>query len=259
MNFAEPEARLIARLRLPVSLNREKPHFMRSPLATLAILVLCITPLRADIIFGNLAAYTNDSASSQVNSDGHGAYLGKSISFLMGTTDYSVTDLTLRLANVNDTPGVDIPTVSIYTANSSGVPVALVGTFTNPAFTSGATAVAYVFTPASLITLNANTRYAVVVQQLNVVPSTVEEFNWTNGGSTVAPTGAGGVVASGIARFGQTSSTSPTAMTSSSSQYNWFQLTGTAAIPEPGTSAALAGAASLALVLLRRSRRKHLS
>jgi hypothetical protein len=238
--------------------------FMRFPLAVLTLLALCIPSLRADTIFGNLSGYTNDGgqsgAGSQINSDGNGGYLGKSISFLMGSTTYTVTDLTLRLANVNDTAGVDVPTVSIYTANAStGVPGTLVGTFTNPTFTAGSTAAAYVFTPASSITLNANTRYAVVVQQLNVTPGFTQEFNWMNGSTTVTPTSIGGIASSPIAKFGQAISTNPSAMTSSSSQYNWFQLTGTAAIPEPSTYSALAGAASLALVLSRRSRRQQQS
>ena len=245
--------------------------FMRVPLVILALLALSSATLRADIIFGNLGAYTNDGgqagAGSQINSSNTGGttvYSGKGIGFTMGITSYDVTGLTLRLNNVNDLAGVDVPTVSIYTAKagapsngtSSGQANTLVGTFTNPTFTAGNIAANYTFSPASPITLSAGTRYLIIVRQLNVVTDTIQEFNWLNGSTTVVPTGVAGTA---TAVFG-TSSSNPTAWTGASSQYNWFQLDGTvSAVPEPGTYAALAGAASLAFVLMRRSRRQRQS
>ncbi|HSI10013.1 MAG: choice-of-anchor R domain-containing protein [Rariglobus sp.] len=232
---------------------------MRVPLVILALLTLCTGSLKAVVIFGNLAGYTNDGgqggAGTLVNTSASGQYNGKGVGFTMGLTAYDVTSLTLRLNNVNDTAGIDVPTISIYTATSTGVPVTLVGGFTNPSFTAGSTAANYTFTPASSITLNASTRYVIVVQQLNVSGGVLQEFNWLNGNGTVTPTG---VASTATAVFGaNTATSSPTLMTGVSSQYNWFELNGTvSAIPEPGTYAALAGAASLAFVMVRRSRRQ---
>ncbi|TSJ76786.1 choice-of-anchor R domain-containing protein [Rariglobus hedericola] len=247
----------------------QTPRLTSSLLILAALCTLCVGSVRADIIFGNLAGYTNDGGQSgagsqinAVNSGGSNMVTGKGIGFTMGLTSYSVTSLTLRLNNVNDNPGVDVPTVSIYTANagtagsgSAGQANTLVGTFTNPTLNAGTTAANYTFTPAASITLNASTRYLIIVRQLNFVTDTVQEFNWLNGNGTVAPTGVAG---SGYAVFGGTSN--PASWTSSSSQFNWFQIDGTvSAVPEPSTYAALAGIASLGLVLIRRSRRQRLS
>jgi hypothetical protein len=243
----------------------QTPSLSRSLLTLVSLCALCIGSARADIIFGNLAGYTNDGGQSgagsqinTVNSGGSNMVTGKGIGFTMGLASYNVTSLTLRLNNVNDNPGVDVPTVSIYTANagtagtgSAGQANTLVGTFTNPSFTAGITAANYTFTPAASITLNASTRYLIIVRQLNFVTDTVQEFNWLNGNGTVAPTGVAG---SGYAVFGGTSN--PASWTSSSTQFNWFQLEGTAsAVPEPGTYAALLGAAALTISVGRRSRR----
>ena len=249
------------------------PRLTRSLLILASLCALCVGSVRADIIFGNLAggAYTNDggqngagtviSANNDVN--GNNTTLGKGIGFTMGLTTYNVTSLTLRLNNVNDNPGVDVPTVSIYTTrtgtpannSSNGQALSLLGTFTNPSFTAGITAANYTFTPAASITLNAGTRYLIIVRQANFVANTTQEFNWLNGNPTVAPTGVAG---SAYAVYGTTST--PSNWNLVTTQYNWFQLEGTvSAVPEPGTYAALAGVVSLALVVMRRSRRQRLS
>lgn len=210
------------------------------------------------IIFGNLASYTSDTTNSSLISNiasypadsGNGtpiSYTGKAIGFTMGGSSYTVTTLTLRLNEVNST--TDRPAVSIYTNNGSGAPGTLIGTFSNPATFNGSTPTNYVFSPTSSIELYAGSSYFIVVQQLNLNPQQGDDnlFKWQNGVSTVIPSG---IASNPLARFGSAGTTSPTAMTSSSGQYNWFQLEGNV-VPEP-TSAAFGLISTL--MLLRRRR-----
>ncbi|MET0262677.1 MAG: choice-of-anchor R domain-containing protein [Rariglobus sp.] len=245
----------------------QTPRLKTSFLVLTVLLAFCTSSVRADIIFGNLGGYTNDGGQGGVgtpinavnDSGGNNSVLGKGVGFTMGLAAYDVTSITLRLNNVNDTPGVDVPTVAIYTTrtgtptngSSQAQALSLLGTFNNPSFTAGSTAANYTFTPAAPITLNAGTRYLIIVRQANFVPNTTQEFNWLNGNPTVTPAGVAG---SAYAVYG-TSST-PSTWNQTTAQYNWFQIEGTvSAIPEPGTYAMLLGAAALAFTVTRRSRR----
>lgn len=234
-----------------------------NPLPPLLALAVSASSAHSAIIIGNLAAPTtiNVTGSSNVTSINYtpattgppaasASYNAKAVGFTMGATDYSVDSITLRLSGVGNT-GTDAPLVSIYTANAGKTaPSTLVGTFTNPTFTS--TAITnWVFTPASGITLTAGASYFITVQQTNTTGSDLS-FVWENGGTltdntNTVPTGVGAT--HDTARFGGGPLAS--AINSVSSRHNWYQLDGTA-IPEPA-SALIAG---LGAVLLGGRRRR---
>jgi hypothetical protein len=235
---------------------------MRLPTRILALVLAaaCAATTHADIIYGNLAAYTNDLGNTSNGSsilgqqtNTSGAYFGKAIGFTMGADSYSVTSLTLRLGNITGT--TDAPTISLWTNNGSNVPGAQVGTFTNPATFNGVATTNYVFTPASSITLSGGARYFIVVQQTSPFTGADNGFNWYFGSPSVA---ASGVASTTVVRLSNnTNTTSPTSFTDTgSTSVNWFQLDGTnlSAIPEPSTFAALAGLAVLGLAASRRRR-----
>jgi len=214
------------------------------------------------IIIGNLAApvTTNVTGSGNITSINYvpysagppvvnAGYNAKAVGFIMGASDYSVTSLTLRLSGVGDM-GTDAPTISIYTATSGKTaPATLVGTFTNPTFTS--TAVTdFVFTPTSGITLLAGASYFITVQQVNTTGTDLN-FQWENGGTltdntNTVPTGEGATHES--ARYG--GGPSAASINLSSTRHNWYQLEGTA-VPEP-SSTLLAGLGALFIAGRRR-------
>ena len=88
---------------------------------------------RADVLVGNLAAYTNDGGGiTQMPS----AMGGKEIGFTTGLNTCTLTDSVLRL-NVGG--ATNLPVVYLYSGGSTGstttAPTTLVATFINPAFT----------------------------------------------------------------------------------------------------------------------------
>lgn len=221
---------------------------------------LSVAPARADIIFGNLAAYTNDNGQSGAGSVISGAtntvnlYSGKAIGFTLGSNAYTLTSVTLRLDNV--TGATDAPSISIYTNNGSNLPGVQVGSYlTNPGIFNGGTNSNYVFTPSGTITFAANTSYFLVVQQLTsgVVGGTDVSFNWLNGSPTVVPTG---IATGNIARTTSSSvvSPNPSGWTLNSGAYNWFQIDGVTAVPEPSTYGIAFGVVLLGLIVMRRRR-----
>lgn len=228
------------------------------PLAFLPILLASASISQGAIIIGNLAAYntTDTGTTTGINySPGNGTttfpgYGSKAVSFTMGSTAYTVDSVVLRLTDVGAS-GTDAPTVSIYQANGGGTApsATLIGSFINPTFTSTAST-NYTFNASGLITLAAGTTYFLTVQQL-ITTGPDYGFIWDNGGGTAntntIPTGTGAT--NGVATFG--GGPAATAINSSSSRFNWYQLNGTA-IPEP--SAALLALGGIALVT-RRNRR----
>lgn len=216
---------------------------MRHTLLIIALPVLLAVSVRADIIFGNLPN-TGDGAQSGISNTS-----GKAIGFTMAGNSYDLTSVTLRLNSVGQTAN-DVPVVRIYTSSGTAPSVSL-GTLTNPTFNPSGTA-NYVFTPATSITLAANTSYFLTVHQA-VSASPDIGFNWLAGSPSTLPTSVAGIATSPTAVFGF--NTNPTTWTSASSTYNWFQIDGTlSAVPEPGTYAAITGAAALAACGIRRRR-----
>ncbi len=233
-------------------------------IATLFTAAFFVGSASAAIIIGNLAGFTSDASSgSNLNSGinfnpavagdplavpiipGSPQNFGsKALGFQM-TSSFDVTSLTLRLNNLSG--NTDAPTVTIYT-KSGNAPGTLVGSFTNPATFTGATPSNYVFTPTSPFVLNSGSSYFIVVQQINTVGSDLG-FNWQNGSPTITPTGTGATPT--VARFGSGTTSSPSTITSTSTQFNWYQLDGTAVIPEP-SAAALLGLGLVSLAARRR-------
>ena len=213
---------------------------MKTPIL-IALLIACALPARADIVFGNLASFNNDSGpASNISSAG-----GKAIGFTMGDTAYEITGVSLRLAFAGDN-GQDVPKITIWT-NASDTPGTQIGdAFLNPALNPNPAT--YSFTPAGTITLEANTGYFLVLQNGTATAS----FDWLNGSPTVTPTGIAGTA---IGRYG---SDSPSSYADSTSNYNWFQIDGVIAstIPEPSTYAALLGTGVLGWVAVRRRQRR---
>lgn len=223
--------------------NRPRPTLLiMKAFALFTLLGACALPLHAEIIFGNLAAYTNDSGAvtSIVGSSGS----GKAAGFTMGNVGYEVTSISLRFSAIGN-DSFDVPKISIWSNVSDRPGVQIGDAFANPAFTTPGSNATYTFTPASAITLAANISYFIVVQP----GSSTASFNWLNGSPTVAPTG---VASTGITRYG--SSPNPQDYTGASGNFNWFQIEGTSLIPEPSTYTALLGVGSLGFVLLRRRR-----
>lgn len=204
------------------------------------------TTSQAAIVIGNLSSFTNDNGTASAVV---GTGSGKAIGFTMGADSYTIDSVLLRLRDVGNNLSTDLPLITIWTSNGTS-PVAQVGDIlTNPVSFTPASAVNYTFTTAATITLEANQSYFLVVRGNN----SATNFNWLNGSPTVAPTG---IASSAIGRFG-TAQPVPN-WTSSSSNFNWFQINGTvvSAIPEPSSFALFAGAAGLGLVATRRRSRR---
>ncbi|MDF3059245.1 MAG: hypothetical protein K0R17_3460 [Rariglobus sp.] len=218
---------------------------MKIPALLTLALALALPSLKADIVFGNLAALTNGGATTVIQGTNG---TGKAIGFTMGTSSYEITSVTLRLLNVGNDLSTDVPLITIWTSNGNKPMVQVGGTFTNPTSYTPLTSTNYTFTPASTITLDANQSYFLVVRGNNAATS----FDWLAGSPTVAPTGVAG---SAISRFGL--NTSVPNYSSASSVYNWFQIDGTAisVIPEPSTYAVFIGISVLGLAIYRRRSR----
>ncbi|HEY8966478.1 MAG TPA: PEP-CTERM sorting domain-containing protein [Candidatus Methylacidiphilales bacterium] len=223
---------------------------------------LSALPLRADDIIDNLTHFnTGVGTPSAINSAS-----GKAIGFKMDALSFELTSVSLRLS-VYGSQATDVPIVQIWSATLSGstyVPGAVVASFDNPTFTYLPNSVASPTTNAAFtnytfslsasnptVTLSANTAYFLVVSgQLNVNGAAAY---WGNGSPTVAPTGANAVLTNVV--FG--ANANPATWNSSSSNYNWFEIDGTAlAVPEPSTWAFLGLGGGIALLGLRSVRRR---
>lgn len=218
---------------------------MKTPALLALTLALALPSLKADIVFGNLAAYNNSGGTASAIT---GTNTGKAIGFTMGTTGYDITSVTLRLLDVGNDLSTDLPAITIWSSDGN-VPIAQVGSvFINPVSYTPTAGTNYTFTPAASLTLAANQSYFLVVRGNN----TATNFTWMNGSPTVTPTGVAGTA---IARFG--TATPPPNWTGSSSNFNWFQIDGTvvSAIPEPSTYALAIGGMTLGLSVLRRRSR----
>lgn len=233
------------------------PSVMRKIILIIPLLLSLASITRADVIFGNLAAYNDGNGTpTQIlgSADGTaGARLWKGVGITMGSVAYTLTSVDLRLRNVNGV--TDLPTVSIYVAHpTNNRPSTFIATLTNPTFSDPTVATNYTFTAASPITLNASARYIIVVQQLGTAPvGSDTTFEWLTSSSTMVPTGVAGTA---WANSPYANGSSPgTNSVSYSGAYNWIQLNGAiSAVPEPSTYVALTGAAVLAVAIGRRRR-----
>ena len=201
--------------------------------AGMGLVLLGLAPAagRADMIFGNLDAATGSDSSSQSLNVGN-LY---AVSFTMGSQDYSLSDVQIRL-----TFSPPANTTFQLRSDTSGHPTGgPLFTFTNPTFGSGQTT--YTFTPGSPFTLAADTTYWLVGSTTSGLNA-----NWAVTSPPTNPSGSG-------ASFGSYSaSTTGGGTWFNSAATTQFQLDGTTAIvPEPsslvltGTGVCVAAAVGL--------------
>ena len=198
------------------------PLFATKPFAPvlwagMALVLLGLAPAagRADMIFGNLDAATGNDSNSQSLNIGN-LY---AVSFTMGSQDYSLSDVQIRL-----TFSPPANTTFQLRSDTSGHPSGgTLLTFTNPTFGSGQTT--YTFTPGSPFTLAADTTYWLVGSTTSGLNA-----NWAVTSPLTNPSGSG-------ASFGSYADTSTGGGTwFNSAATTQFQLDGTtAAVPEPSS------------------------
>jgi beta-glucanase (GH16 family) len=173
---------------------------------------------RADIVIGNLAAYTNDSGVLTISGT---ASAGGVSGFQMGAEPYTLTDVVLRL-NLGTNTG-NVPLVEIYSGTilESGTLVAILA---NQTLTYSGTYQDYTFLPTVPLQLNAGQRYYVVV----LPNSSSATILWAWGVPSIVPTGA--AATPWTAASGTEGQSNPTNWKTGSPGWNWFQVDGA-----PGT------------------------
>lgn len=195
-------------------------------------------PAAAQTIIGNFPPTNDSSSSADLDTLRY-----KALGFTIGATAYTLTGVRLRLDTKNENTGI------VELRNDSGgvdPGASVVVGFNNPSPGEGVGT--YTFTPTSAFTLQANTKYWLVVRG-----TTDTGWDWRGSSPGVTPTGPGATF--GGNRF----STNGGSSWSSSSIVNSFEILGTigdaSAVPEP--SAALLFLPALAVVgLIRRHRGK---
>lgn len=189
------------------------------------------------ILIGNLSAYTNDTNLAAYKAGT--TSVGKAIGFTMGSTDYNLDSVTLRLFAVAGA----IPLVEIWSGNATNITgTSALLTLTNPGtlpttYTNG------VFTAPTTFTLTAGNTYYVVLRETGGTANLL----WSYDG-TAAVTGEPGV--STVKRLIGMDAGSPNTWTTNSGVNNWFEI-GVSAVPEP-SALGLFGMGGVLLSLYRR-------
>jgi hypothetical protein len=208
---------------------------MLRPKLSLVLALLLIGPstLSADLIIGNLPATADTTLTAQVNN-----LRLKAIRFTMGNEAMQVTDLTLRLTNY-DVTGEVIAQIRDFTGSTLNPGTNVLLNFNAPT-PGGAGTIEYLFSPSSTFTLQANTSYWLFVGGV-----AGGNFDWraTTTQNYVGPAvyGSGSFTTNGGTSW------------SNSASRNYFELNGTAPIPEPG-SLLLLGVIGCCLGFSRRRR-----
>ncbi|AHF94489.1 hypothetical protein OPIT5_17555 [Opitutaceae bacterium TAV5] len=213
-----------------------KTHIKK--LLTLAALTAMITlttaTARAATVIGNLDSWTTASGTAAtINNVG-----SKAVGFTMGADSYLVTDIQLRLT-VDASSAPTAISVELWSVNTGGkLDTALATFITSDAISAGATS-NFTFTSTNAVTLSANTTYY-------IVPRVADgSLRWTVGNPSVLPTGAGATAIPNTLWGSLAGGTSPSSWTSTSANQNWYKITGAQVVPEPATTAVLAGAGIL--------------
>ena len=210
--------------------------------------LLCgVTSLSASsVLIGNLTNYSSgdDTLLSQYYATTNtSTSSGKAIGFTMGSTDYNLDSVTLRL---RETTGA-APVVEIWAGTTTAITgTSALLTLTTPTGVSTTTFSSAVFTAPSTLTLTAGTTYYVVLRETG----TETDWSYSSTASNRAATGLTGVTA--VNRLIGFAGSSPSTWTFASGVNNWFEI-GVSAVPEPTTASGLWFGVVLCLgTLLRR-------
>jgi hypothetical protein len=198
------------------------------------------SPANAAVIIGNLPQ-TNDANSDNITTGTDQA----AFVFTVGPNAVDVTDVVLRLQGYRTTTG-DVAEVGFFLDNGSGTNIgAQVGSFLTSPASSGNSSNNFTFTPATALTLTANTTYWLVVDS----SASGSTFDWRSSNPSITPTGTGATaVAAKVSANNGTTYTN-------GSNYNSVQVNGTLVIvPEPSRAMLLlAGVITLGLRRRRQS------
>lgn len=155
-----------------------------SSLVLLACLLACLEmPLssRAAVILGNMSS-TSDSNSTVISAFGGGHQTG--VVFTMGSQDYSVDSVILRLGNYNTT--TDVAQVGFFLDNGSGTNTgAQVGSFLISPSSASSAVGSFTFLPNGALILQASTKYWLLVD------GAATAFDWFGNSPVINPSGAG--------------------------------------------------------------------
>ncbi len=196
--------------------------------------LLCsAVPLSAStVLIGNLTNYTSgdDTLLSQYYATTNtSTSSGKAIGFTMGSTDYNLDSVTLRL---RETTGA-APVVEIWAGTTTAITgTSALLTLTTPTGVSTTAFSSVIFTAPSTLTLTAGTTYYVVLRETG----TETDWSYSSTASNRTATGLSGVTV--VNRLIGLGGASPSAWTMTSGVNNWFEI-GVSAVPEPTAAAAL--------------------
>jgi len=174
---------------------------------------------------------------------------GKALAFTMpsGGATYVLDDITLRLYIPGDVSLTDI-SLSLWSNGASNSPGTELLTFTNPTFTSGATA-SFTFTPDSTFYLEPSTSYWVAVQNV-----TSADVYWRASASGNYFDSSIGATSGAGAHTGYYGNGSPSEWTLTSSLINSYTINATV-VPESSTYACILGVLVGLLAACRRKRK----
>jgi len=197
----------------------------RIVLPLLGLLCGAVSLPASTILLGDLSSYTSDAlnASYQAGTSS----VGKAVGFTMGTTDYNLDSVSMRLA----VAAGSTPVVEIWSGTSTAITgTSALLTLTAPTLTT--TYKVETFTAPTSFTLTAGSTYYLVLRETGGAAST--SWSYATG---VTPSGLPGV--SAVNRLiGTSSAVLPSAWTATSGVNPWFDIN-VSAVPEPTAASAL--------------------
>lgn len=206
-------------------------------------LILTASAAQAAVIIGNLSTGIT-SLGSNINTTEE-----KAAVFTMGSQAYTVESVTLRLSGYDT--ATDVARVGFFLEGANDLtPGAQVGSILTAPSSISNNAAPFTFLPSGSLTLQANTKYWLLVDR------GAGDFRWVGNSSTPPVTPSGTAATFDYFRVSTTNGSQYV----SSGLINAFRINGTqvTAVPEPGTF--LPAAALVMGALLRRRRpRSHRS
>ena len=216
-----------------IDLN-DRLRAMRRAFIAAAMSFWMLGAVRGAILLGNFP--TNGDSPTLSTTIGVGST--KAAVFTLGSTNYTIDNVVLRLENYN-TIGGDFATLGFFLDNGSGTNVgAQVGNYLTSPVSASDTAGFFTFVPGTAVNLTANTKYWLRLSSGSGV------FTWDTSNTNITPTGTGATLNSM-----QNSSDNGNNWTGTGN-FNSFQINATP-VPEPASVAILA-AGGLVVVAQRR-------